>query len=237
MILHNYTGDYHYHLHSTATKELVDKYEKQCQDFMASKTVNQFKALFPASATPSKLVAGKVLVELWFLNVWGDNTLNDLKNLVGIFGVPGKHLHLSKIEDSCISVTWLCSTSFITELKAAIVKATDLLLTMGVLKVFIEKELILECSQGTATVYTTLLLLLHVHVYYAQQSYMFGRVAICTFVLHCVGVSKVPTRMYISYTRDWAVRRQPSHTPRVVRRQLNHTQTTPNSIHKTKRNY
>ena len=43
-------------------------------------------------------------------------------------------------------------------------------------------------------------------------------------VLHCVGVSKVPTRVYISYTCDWVVRRQLSHTPRVVRRQLNQTQ-------------
>ena len=121
---------------------------------MASKTVNQFKALFPASATPSKLLAEKFSFELRFLNVWGDRTLNDLKILVGRFGVPGKHLHLSKIDDGCIAVIWLCSTLFIKELKAAIVEATDLLETEGVLKVFIEKELVLECSQpdqGTTT--------------------------------------------------------------------------------------
>ena len=149
------------YLHSTATKELVDKYEKQCQHFMASKTVNQFKALFPASATPSKLLAEKFSFELRFLNVWGDRTLNDLKILVGRFGVPGEHLHLSKIDDSCIAVIWLCSTLFIKELKAAIVEATDLLQTEGVLKVFIGEELVLECSQpdqGTTTVYTALLL-------------------------------------------------------------------------------
>ena len=129
---------------------------------MASKTVNQFKALFPASATPSKLLTGKFSVELKFLNVWGDRTLDDLKNLVRLFGVPGKHFHLSIVKDGCIAVVWLCSTLFIKELKAAIVEATDLLQTKGVLKVFIEEELVLECSQpdqqGTTTVYTAWLL-------------------------------------------------------------------------------
>ena len=150
--------------HSTTTKKLVDRYKQQCQDFMASKTVNQFRALFPASATPSKLLAEKFSVELKFLSDWGDHTLDDLKRLVGRFGVPGKHLHLSKINDGCIAVIWLCSTLFVNELKAAIVEVTDLLETEGVLKVFIEEELVLECSQrdqqGTTTtiVYTALLL-------------------------------------------------------------------------------
>ena len=128
---------------------------------MGGKTVNQFKALFPVSATPSKLLTGKFSVELKFLNVWGDRTLDDLKNLVRLFGVPGKHFHLSIVKDGCIAVVWLCSTLFIKELKAAIVEATDLLQTKGVLKVFIEEELVLECSQpdqqGTTTVYTALL--------------------------------------------------------------------------------
>ena len=126
---------------------------------MASKTVNQFKALFPALATPSKLLAEKFSVELKFLNVWGERTIDDMKNLVSLFGVPGTHLHLSNVKDGCIAVVWLCSTSFIKELKAAIVEATDLLQTKGVLKVFIEEELVLECSQpdqGTTTVYTAL---------------------------------------------------------------------------------
>ena len=132
---------------------------------MASKTVNQFKALFPASATPSKLLAEKFSVELKFLSDWGDHTLDDLKRLVGRFGVPGKHLHLSKVKDGCIAVVWLCSTSFIKELKATIVEATDLLQTEGVLKAFIEEELVLECAQpdqqGTTTVYTSLLTCAH----------------------------------------------------------------------------
>ena len=114
---------------------------------MASKTVKQFKVLFPASATPSKILYGKLSVELDFLNVWDDHTLDDLRYLVDLFGVPGKHLHLSNVKDGPITVIWLCSTLFIKELKAAIVEVTDLLQTKGVLKVFIEEELVLECSQ------------------------------------------------------------------------------------------
>ena len=139
--------------HSTTTKILVDSYKQQCQHFMASKTVNQFKALFPASSTPSKLLTEKFSVEIKFPNVWGEYTLNDLKNLVSLFGVPSKHLHLSSVKDGCIAVIWLCSTLFIKKLKAAIVEAYDLLQTKGVLKVFIE-----ECSQPDQQGTTTFLL-------------------------------------------------------------------------------
>ena len=128
---------------------------------MASTTVKHFKALFPASATPSKLSTEKFSVELKLVNDWGDHTLDDLERLVNQFRVPCKHLHLSIVKGGCIAVIWLCSTLFINELKTAIVEATDLLRTEGVLKVFIEEELILECSQsdpGTTTVYTALLL-------------------------------------------------------------------------------
>ena len=132
---------------------------------MTSKTLDQFKALFPVSATPSKLLDKKVSFELRFLNVWGDRTLNDLKILVGRFGVPGKHLHLSKIDRGCIAVIWLCSTLFIKELKAAIVETATFLQTKGVLKVFIEEELVLEFSQpdqqGTAAV--AMLPYVHMH--------------------------------------------------------------------------
>ena len=119
--------------------------------------MSQFKALFPASATPSKLLTEKFPVELKFLNVWGNHTLDDLKNLVSLFGVPGKHLHLSNVKDGCIAVIWLCSTLFIKELKPAIFEVASLLQTKGLLKVFIEEELVLECyqpdQQGTTTVY------------------------------------------------------------------------------------
>ena len=120
--------------------------------------MRQFKALFPASATPSKLSTEKFPVELKLQSDWGNHTLDDLKRLVHKFGVPGKHIHLYKIADGCISVIWLCSTLFILELKTAIVEATDLLQTEGVLKVFIEEELVLEFSQpdqGTIAVYAS----------------------------------------------------------------------------------
>ena len=81
--------------HSTTTKKLVDRYQQQCQHFMASKTVNQFRALFPASATPSKLLTEKFTVQLVVLNVWGSHTLDDLTGLVHLFGVVG-NLKFSK---------------------------------------------------------------------------------------------------------------------------------------------
>ena len=101
---------------------------------MSSKTVvNQFKQLFPASATPYKLSQEKHIVRLKLLNEWGDCTVHDLTRLVGLFGVPGDHLHLSTVEQGCIAVTWLCSSTYIKELKGAIVDVTDVLQTKGVL--------------------------------------------------------------------------------------------------------
>ena len=81
----------YYHLHSTATKELVDKYEMKCQHFMTSTTVNQFRQLFPALITLSKQSADfKVMVNPY----WGDNIVGDLTSLVGLFGIPRSYLHL-----------------------------------------------------------------------------------------------------------------------------------------------
>ena len=77
-----------YHIiHSTTAKKLVDRYKQQCQDFMASKTVKQFKASFPASATHSKLLAERFTVH----HVWGSHTFDDLEVLVRLFGV-GRNL-------------------------------------------------------------------------------------------------------------------------------------------------
>ena len=113
---------------------------------MASATVSQFKQLFPATATSSRLSSGKVSVKLKLKNYWGSETIKDLTKLVE-FGVSGSHLHLFKVEDGCIAVTWLCSTSEVKQLKMAILEATGSLQTMGVLQVFIgEEELVLECS-------------------------------------------------------------------------------------------
>ena len=114
---------------------------------MAGTTVNQFRELFPVSATPSKLSAGKVPVELILLTKWGTDTLDSLTELVGLFGVPGSHLHLSKIEEGCIAVIWLCSSSDIKELKGAILSVADSLKIRGVMKVFVGKELVLKCFQ------------------------------------------------------------------------------------------
>ena len=113
---------------------------------MASATVSQFKQLFPATATPSKLLTGKVPIKLKLKNKWGKYTLQDLTELVE-FDVLGNHLHLSKIERGCIAVTWLGSTTEVKQLKMAILEAAGSLQTMGVLQVFIgEEELVLECS-------------------------------------------------------------------------------------------
>ena len=114
---------------------------------MSSATVSQFKQLFPATATSSKLSSGKVSFTLKLENDWGSDTLQDLTKLVKKFGVSGSHLHLSKVEEGCIAVTWLCSTSEVKQLKMAILEAAGSLQTMGVLQVFLaEEELVLECS-------------------------------------------------------------------------------------------
>ena len=115
--------------------------------------VSMFKELFPVSATSYKLSQEKYIVKLKLLDKWSDHTVSDLSDLVGQFGVPGDHLHLFKVEQGCIAVTWLCSSTFVKELKGAIVDATEVLQTKGVLQVFIGEELVLEWphpDQGTA---------------------------------------------------------------------------------------
>ena len=119
---------------------------------MASTTVSQFKQLFPATATSSKLSFGKVSFTLRLENDWVCHTLQDLTKLVNRFGVSGSHLHLSKVEYGCIAVIWLCSTTEVKQLKMTILEAAGSLQTMGVLQVFIgEEELVLECSHSAST--------------------------------------------------------------------------------------
>ena len=134
---------------STATKQLTDKYEEQLQHFMNGVTVSQFKQLFPASATSSKLSAEKVAIKLKLKNYWDKSTLDDLTKLVSLFGVSGEHVHLSKVEKGCIAVTWLCSSD-VKQLKIALSEAADALRLMGVLQVFIGEKL-LECTQPHST--------------------------------------------------------------------------------------
>ena len=118
---------------------------------MASTTVNQFRQLFPATATSSKLSLGKLSFTLKLENDWGSDTLDDLTKLVNKFGVSGSHLHLSKVEDGCIAVIWLCSTTEVKQLKIAILEAAGSFQTMRVLQVFIGKEeLVLECSHSAS---------------------------------------------------------------------------------------
>ena len=112
---------------------------------MNNTTVNQFKELFPASATPYKLLTGKVPVTFKLKDKWGESTLNDLRELVDFFA--GDHLHLSKYRKGCIAITWLCSMTNSKELKANIQTAEYTLHTKGVLQVFIGERLELDCSQ------------------------------------------------------------------------------------------
>ena len=119
---------------------------------MASTTVSQFKQLFPATATSSKLTSEKLTVTLKLKNDWDSHTIKDLTKLVNKFGVSGSHLHLSKVEDGCIAVIWLCSTTEVKQLKMAILEAAGSLQTMGVLQAFIgEEELVLEFSHSAPT--------------------------------------------------------------------------------------
>ena len=104
--------------------------------------------LFPASATPSKLLNGKTTLRLKLRNKWGDNTLSDLTDLVSLFGIPGNHLHLSKADRGCIAVLWLSSISAAKKLEEAIFKAAYSPKTKGVLQVFIGEELVFDHNQG-----------------------------------------------------------------------------------------
>ena len=115
---------------------------------MASTTLNQFKQLFPASATPSKLSAGKVLITVKLKSYWGDNTVDELTTLVNNLDVPGSHLNLYNVQKGCIASTWLCPAVDFKELRG-IVEAADSLESKGVLRVFAGVgEIMWECSRS-----------------------------------------------------------------------------------------
>ena len=137
---------YDHHLsHSATTKQLVVKYKEQYQRFMGGTTLSQFRKLFPVSAVSSKLSTGKISITLKLENYWGDNTLDDLKKLVGLVG---SHLHIEKISVGSVIVNLLCSITVAKELKGAIVQATKSLQTLGVLQIFIGVELVLGFPQS-----------------------------------------------------------------------------------------
>ena len=152
--------------YSQTTKELVVKYEEQRRHFMTSTTVNQFRKLFPASATPTELSSGKIPLVLKLRNKWGDSTISDLTDLVCLLGVPGDHLHLSKIDKGCIAVLWLISITNAEKLNPAIFDAANLLQSKGVFRVLVEGKLVLECSQHYQGI-----ILLQVVIHYSCKYY------------------------------------------------------------------
>ena len=111
----------------------------------------QFTKLFPESIATSELSTGKKNIIFKLKRYWGDNSLNDLIKLVGLFGIPGSHLHLAKVDvDSMSSITvmWLCSTAEAKELYEAILESADSLQEKGVLQVFFAEELLLDFTEG-----------------------------------------------------------------------------------------
>ena len=167
---------------SATTRKLVDQYEQQCQHFMASTTVSQFKKLFPASATPYKLMsAEKITIKLKLSNLWRGNTLEDLNNLIIILGVP---LHVFDITHGCITVLFLCLIADVKELKINVnsSEVADLLRTKGVLQVFIGEELMLECSQPESAA-GNLLVRVCACVHDCVRAYMYVCACICVFCL------------------------------------------------------
>ena len=141
---------YIYCIHSTTTTALVNEYKQQYECFMTSTTVSQFRKLFPVSATSSKQLIEKFPIRLKLENYWGQNTLADLSKLVSLFGVSGDRLHLSKVEEGCIAVIWLCSTSVLKEVETAIAEANDSLRARGVLQVFIGESECFHSNSGNA---------------------------------------------------------------------------------------
>ena len=138
-----------FHVYSTTTTQLVETYEQQLQKFKTGATLAQFKQLFPASATHSKLSNGKVPVKLKLQNDWDKGTIADLEKLVDIFCILGSHLHLTEVGYGCIEVTWLCTRSIVKDIKLKIAtsEVSYLLQTMGVVNVLIGKEIFFQSEQ------------------------------------------------------------------------------------------
>ena len=124
------------------------KYEEELLHFMNGTTLNQFKKLFPASAVSSKLSSQKAVITLKLKNYWGTSTVEELRKLVALFGIPGSRLHLERIGDGSVIVQFLCSTIDAKELKLAIVEVSDSLQSRGVLQIFFGEELVLETFQS-----------------------------------------------------------------------------------------
>ena len=72
---------------------------------MASKTVHQFKQLFPASSTPTKLSAG---ISEMLKSYWGDRIVDDLITFVNYLDIHGSHLHHYNLQKGCIASFCVC---------------------------------------------------------------------------------------------------------------------------------
>ena len=108
-------------------------------------TVKQFKEMLPELATDAMLSTEMVPVKLKLDNDWDEETLNDLIKLASrLFKVSGKLLHLLRVEEGCIAVTWLCPTADVKNLEMAIEESTDSLQTNQVQQVFVGENLMWE---------------------------------------------------------------------------------------------
>ena len=172
-------------MYSAATSKLVVEYEELCQRFMTGTTVNQFKALFPASAAPCKLLAGKVTVTLKLKAYWGGNVVHELETFASILDLSGGHFHLYMAKRGCIAVVWLCSTSFVEkQLKAAISEIPSSLLQLkGVLQIFIGDDLVWKPA-GNDKIITLCT--------YMCSRVAFGHVSLCVYMYVCICGPKLP---------------------------------------------
>ena len=60
-----------------------------------------------------------------------------------LLGIASDYLHLFKVEDGCVAVIWLCSTSHINELSTKMCEVADSLQIEGVQQVYVGDQLLL----------------------------------------------------------------------------------------------
>lgn len=76
--------------------KLVEQFELQRQHFFTSNSITQFRALFSVSVTSSKLSVENTCIKIALMNFWGNETIDDLIQLVALFGVSRSCIHLFK---------------------------------------------------------------------------------------------------------------------------------------------
>ena len=167
--------------------ELVNTYKQQLHHFMAGTTVKEFKALFRVPIMSSALSA-EVSIKLKLKNFWGDKTIEVLLKLVmRLLGIPGDYLHLSKVEDGCIAVIWLCSTSHIIELIAKMHEVAESLQIEGVQQVYVGEQLVLgPVEEMDQHQWDTAKLQVGIHRHRVQHPKI-KQTATCEFESMCLG--------------------------------------------------